>query len=151
MAAPKAYDVPEHDSERWKIARAKRAARLDEDEEEDDDFDQNDFLCPGDVIQYHLHPDPQWDFDTIVSTDPDRDTGFMVHCHNRHIHDYAVVGVIGTKGKAGHFQPLPKEQQYFQELLRNLFEKAGEDDVTFVDHEKLEIKGGKQFHQCQVS
>jgi hypothetical protein len=39
MAQRKAYDAPEHGTERWKIARAKRAARLEEDEGEDDDFD----------------------------------------------------------------------------------------------------------------
>jgi hypothetical protein len=133
MTQRKTYEAPEHGTERWKIARAKRAVRLEEDEGEDDDFDGNDFLYPGDVIQYCLHPYPQWYFDTIVSTDPDRDTGFMVHCRNRHIHDDAVVGVIATKDKAGHFQPVAKDQQYVQVLMRYLFEKAGEDDMSFLD------------------
>jgi hypothetical protein len=102
MAQHKAYDVPEHGTDRWKIARAKRAARLKDFEDDDDDLDWNDFLCPGDVIQYRIHPDPQWYFDTIVSTDPERDR-FMVHCCNSKIHDDAMVGVIATKDNAGHF------------------------------------------------
>jgi hypothetical protein len=138
MAQHKAYDVPEHGTDRWKIARAKRAARLEDFEDDDDDLDRNDFLCPGDVIQYRIHPDPQWYFDTIVSTDPERDP-FMVHCCNSKIHDDAMVGVIATKDNAGHFQPVAKDQQYVQELTRYLLEKAGESDMTFLDRDKLEI------------
>jgi hypothetical protein len=70
MPQREAYQAPEHGTERWKSALAKRATHLEEEyDEEGDDFD---FLCPGDVIQYRLHPNPTWFTDTIVSTDPDR-------------------------------------------------------------------------------
>jgi hypothetical protein len=100
MAQHNAHEAPEYGTDRWKIARAQRAAHVEEDL--DEMMTSRRILCPGDVIQYRLHPDPQWYFDTIVSTDPDRDKGFMVHCLNRHIHDEAMVGVVATKDKAGH-------------------------------------------------
>jgi hypothetical protein len=72
MAEHKAYDAPEHGAERWKIARAKRAARLEDDEDNDDDFDRNDFLCPGDVIQYRLHPE-LWDSEMVTDDEDEYD------------------------------------------------------------------------------
>jgi hypothetical protein len=107
MPQGEAYQAPERGTERWKSALAKRATRLEEEyNEEGDDFE---FLCPGDVIQYHLHPNPMWFTDTIVSTDPNR-APFMIHCLKEHVHDYTKVGIVATRDKLGVLQPVAKNE-----------------------------------------
>ena len=57
MAHREAYEAPERGTERWKIVLAKRAASLEEEgEDELDDFDTYEFLCPGYIIKYRLAP-----------------------------------------------------------------------------------------------
>ena len=57
MAHREAYEAPERGTERWKIVLAKKAARLEEEgEDELDDFDTYEFLCPGYIIKYRLAP-----------------------------------------------------------------------------------------------
>ena len=86
MDKPEAYKPPPPGSERWNRARAERVRRTEE--SDDDDLDRimaslnsqrrpDDFLCPGDWIQYthimHVHNDRyNQRYTAIVNTDPDR-------------------------------------------------------------------------------
>ena len=160
MDKPEAYEPPPPGSERWNRARAERVRRTEE--SDDDDLDRimaslnsqqrpDDFLCPGDWIQYthimHVHNHRYHQrYTAIVNTDPDRK--YMLSLRNGDLlpNDTMVTIFARRDGDILHRVDKPYELPIDSYLI----EKAGDENWNYWRNEAQEIRAIISRNECKL-